>query len=449
MQLTDQDERNPLVSIEAEKAVLGSFMLAAPRVNGLCDEYHLHADAFTNQQHREIFLTLRKMAMEDKPCDLVTVVETIGDHGPKTAMLEQFILDTPTDAHAEHYIGILLEKQGNRRMVQSLTTYRNEIMAGTHSSEMMRGMIEAEFAKMAQEIATELSRIEALTQQEKLYERALTCGCAGIRSGFRFWDEAFGGLQDKVLYVVSGPPGCFKTTLARNIAEHVCGVQGFRVDVATLEQSAGQLLASMAARIGHVSISRLQAGRDDLVDKWRYGRDIVSKWPVFVCDRPQTVSSLWSWGRRAKAKGSRLLVVDYMQFVKPDDSRMSDEQRVSSASGAVREMALRLDIPIICISNESNTGALRYSGQIEYDAWCWLRMRKNELADGSIAGAVFQVKKNRFGPQGGERTLGYECGAMTTIRYRWKGRTLYRIEICGRVKIVEVWGIQHRDQERI
>ena len=300
----------------------------------------------------------------------------------------------------------------NRRMVNALTTFRNQVMAGTHTAETLRGMVEAGFAQMAQDSTTELSRSEALDQQEKLYARALTCGCAGIRSGFRFWDEAFGGLQDKVLYVVSGPPGCFKTTLCRNIVEHVCGVQGFRVDFATLEQSAGQVLASMSARMAHVKISKLQAGQDNLVEKWKCGRDIVAKWPVFVTDKQQSVSSLWSWARRAKAKGSRLLVIDYLQFVKPDDPRQSDEQRVSESSNAVREMALRLDIPVICISNESNEGKLRYSGQVEYDAWCWLRMRKNDSADGTTTGAVFQVRKNRFGPQGAERTIGYDCGAM-------------------------------------
>ena len=407
------EHETQLVSIEAERGVLGAFMCDGQRINGLCDAYHLNADAFTNKDNRDLFITLRQMAMDDKPVDLITVIEAIGDHGPKTAYLEILIDSTPTSAHAEYYIGILIEKQMNRRMVIALTTFRNEVMAGTNTAETLRGMIESGFAQMAQETTTELSLHESLDQQEKLYERALTCGCAGIRSGFAWWDAAFGGLQDKVLYVVSGPPGCFKTTLVRNIAEHVSGAQGFRVDFATLEQSSGQVLSSMAARTGRVRIAELQSGQNkDHLDKWRFGSDIVSKWPLFVCDRPMTQSSLWSWGRRAKAKGSRLLILDYLQFVKPDDARMTDEQRVSAASGACREMALRLDIPMIVISNESNEGALRYSGQTQYDAWCWIRMRKNEAADGTVNGAVFQIRKNRFGQQGAERIIGYNMGAM-------------------------------------
>ena len=265
-------------------------------------------------------------------------------------------------------------------------------------------------------------QIQIRCRQRIVYEILIeTClylasSCCGIPSGFRWWEEYFGGLQDRVYYIVSGPPGCFKTTLIRNIAEHVAGQQGLRVDFLTLEQSAGQILATMAARLAACSVGALQSGRSaELLARWKDATATVAKWPVFITDESQTDETLWAWARQAKSKGSRLLILDYLQFVRSSDPRCSEEQRVSRASQACREIAFDMSIPLIAVSSESNEGKLRYSGQVEYDAWCWVRMRKNEDSYGNVTGSAIAIRKNRFGPQVPEWTMPYNLGAMQEI----------------------------------
>jgi hypothetical protein len=92
---------------------------------------------------------------------------------------------------------------------------------------------------------------------------------------------------------------------------------------------------------------------------------------------------------------------------------------MARVSDAARRIAKDLDIPLIAISSETKGDAkagtgpsLRHSAQIEYDAWCWVRMRKNEDDAGNVHGAWASIRKNRFGPQVSEWQMSYQMGAM-------------------------------------
>ena len=410
-----------LSSISYERSLLGALLLDPGRVSDLIDANRQDGGLFTSAQHLMAYRTIRALLLSGAPVDALSVAGRIKEQGdgakcPYEA-LEGFIDACPTAADAEHYLASLADKATRRRMLAALDRAKAEVGNPDECAAMIHAGIEASFAQVMPAIVGAKSNGQLLASYDAMYERAIAGGCAGIRTGFPMWDDQFGGLQDKVYYAVSGPPGCFKTTLVRNIIEHVAGQQGLRVDMASLEQSAGQILSSMAARMAGVSISQLQAGRSpESLAKWRAACEQVKTWPVYIVDEAQDDKSLWAWARRAKKAGSRLLVLDYLQFVKASEARISEEQRVARASEAVRRIAFDLDIPFICISSESNEGKLRHSGQVEYDAWCWLRMRKDEDAIGNVLGAAVSIKKNRFGPQMPEERIPHWMGVMGATR---------------------------------
>lgn len=410
---------------EIEKALLGALLMDAARVIEHIDARRVGADLFNAPQHAKVYAVIRELAAECLPVSGVAVAQRLRDQGRfeevgGVVAIEGFLNACPTPTHAEYFIADLHDRHTRRAMLTLLDKARGEVGNQEESAEIVRGRIEAAFAELQTvRQARQLTSAQLLAEQDEMYQQALSKGCAGIRSGFWFFDEYFGGLQNKVYYIVSGPPGCFKTTIVRNIVEYVAGVQGLRVDFASLEQSAGQILASMTARMAGVSIAGLNAGKSELnLKQWRAHTDAVSKWPVFICDDAQTDVTLWSWARRAKSKGSRLLVLDYLQFVQAD-GRCNEEQRMARVSDAARRIAKELDIPFIAISSETKGDAkaaigpsLRHSAQIEYDAWCWVRMRKHEDESGNVYGAWTSIRKNRFGPQVPEWAMAYEMGAM-------------------------------------
>lgn len=412
-------------AVAIEQAFLGTLLLDAARVIEHMDARRIGAELFTAPHHAKVYAAIRELAAEGVPVDGVSVAQRLRDQQRFDEIggilaIEAMIDACPTAAHAEYFLNDLHDRLTRRAMLRLLEKARADVANPDECAEMVRGKIEASFASLqtAQQ-ARQRTSAQLLTEQEEMYQQALSHGCAGIRSGFWFMDNYFGGLQNKVYYIFSGPPGCFKTTAVRNIAEYVAGVQGLRVDIASLEQSAGQLLSSMVARQAAVSVAGLNAGKSEInLTRWRECRKAVEAWPVFINDESQTDVSLWSWARRAKSKGSRLLIVDYLQFVQASE-RCNEEQRMAKVSDAARRIAKELDIPLIAISSETKgdakTGAgpsLRHSAQIEYDAWCWVRMRKNEDADGKILGACVSIRKNRFGPQVPEWPMAYKTGYM-------------------------------------
>ncbi len=414
---------------EIESAMLGALMDSPRQVIELFDAAKANHEIFSQPHAGKVYLAIREMDIAGAPIEPLTVVEHLRTQGRLDeiggfAAIEAMSAACTTAAHAEYYLAIMLERHLRAMMLRELDRAKFAIQSPGECAEIVRGKIEASFSALGG-ARGDLGKTPAqlLADQGAMYSRAIQGGCAGIRSGFGFWDEYFGGLQNRVYYVVSGPPGCFKTTLTRNIVEYVAGAQGLRVDFASLEQSAGQIWSSIAARAAGVRVSRLAAGKSaDELAQWERACQDVSKWPIHICDEALTDATLWSWARKAKAKGSRLLVLDYLQFVRASEQRCSEEQRMARVSDAVRRIALELDIPFIAISAEtkgdSKTGSgpsLRHSAQIEYDAWCWVRMRKDEDEIGQVKGAVVAIKKNRFGPQAPEFAMDHKCGGMVEL----------------------------------
>ena len=401
-----------------ERSLIGALLLDAEKVSARMDAAHLDVEAFTDPECIQLFKAVSEMLKTKAPVDAITVVQWVNERttSKKTYIeLEALIEECPTVAHAEYFIGVLSEKFQRRQMAAIFAEAQQASLNGNEDSAMVRASAEAKISELTTAIPVRKNAATLLSEYAELYDKAESTQCAGISSGFPWWDDNFGGLQDRVYYIVSGPPGCFKTTLVRNIAEHVAGRLSKRVDFCSLEQSAGQILSSIAARLSGCSVSKLQAGRSGKsLAAWKTAAKHVSTWPIFVSDEPQTDESLWAWARGAKSKGSSLLILDYLQFVKPTDTRCSDEQRVARASETVRQIAMELKIPFIAISSESNEGKLRHSGQVEYDAWCWVRMRKDVDERDRVRGAFVAIKKNRFGPQVAEWSIAHSGGAMST-----------------------------------
>jgi replicative DNA helicase len=157
----------------------------------------------------------------------------------------------------------------------------------------------------------------------------------------------------------------------------------------------------MIAQQAGVNVSTLIAGRSrEYRQKWNEARKEVESWPCFVDDSPQTASSLWSWARRAKNKGSVCLAVDYVQYIRGDDARMNEEQRISQAIEACRRISIDLSLPVIAIASQNYAGTLRGSGQIEYAAVNWIKMEKWETEDkSSVLGAHVSIPKSRYSQQ--------------------------------------------------
>ena len=147
------------------------------------------------------------------------------------------------------------------------------------------------------------------------------------------------------------------------------------------EQLASRILAE---RTG-ISSDRIRRGevREDDFPKFVQAAQELSRLPFFIDDTPGiTVPALRTRARRlARQHGLGLIVVDYLQLIRPTAGSRSDNrvQEVSEITRGLKMVAKELGVPVIALSQLSRAveqredkrpqlADLRESGSIEQDS---------------------------------------------------------------------------------
>jgi replicative DNA helicase len=243
------------------------------------------------------------------------------------------------------------------------------------------------------------SFLNAVTQAVKVANAAnmRDGGLAGISTGLVDIDRKLGGLHPSDLLILAGRPSMGKTSLATNIAFNVAksyrkgmrpdgtegAVNGGVVGFFSLEMSSEQLATRVLSEASEVPSDRIRKGQMDEGEFRRFieAAKTLEACPLYIDDTPALpISQLAARARRQKRKtGLDLLVVDYLQLLRPSTAKDSRVNEVSEITQGLKAIAKELDIPVIALSQLSRQvesredkrpqlSDLRESGSIEQDA---------------------------------------------------------------------------------
>jgi len=220
---------------------------------------------------------------------------------------------------------------------------------------------------------------------------------AGLSTGLTDLDRTLGGLHRSDLLILAGRPSMGKTSLATNIAFNIArsyrrgplpeggegtldgGVVGFF----SLEMSAEQLALRVLSEAAEIPSEKIRGGTFDEAEFHRLvdAAKALEACPLHIDDTPAIpISQLAARARRLKrTHGLDVLVVDYLQLVRPATARDSRVNEVSEITQGLKAIAKELDIPVIALSQLSRQvesredkrpqlADLRESGSIEQDA---------------------------------------------------------------------------------
>ena len=125
-------------------------------------------------------------------------------------------------------------------------------------------------------------------------------------------------------------------------------------------------------------------------------------------DGNMTVATIRAKARKLARKGLDMIVIDYAQLIRPEDSRVSREQQVSSISKGIKNIAKELKIPIVMLAQlkrdadefnrEPKLSDLRESGSLEQDADLVLMLWRK--GDDPEKETMLSVSKQRQGRTG-------------------------------------------------
>jgi replicative DNA helicase len=222
-------------------------------------------------------------------------------------------------------------------------------------------------------------------------------GLAGVSTGLIDMDKKLGGLHRSDLLILAGRPSMGKTSLATNMAFNIAKayrrgvkpdgsegtVNGGVVGFYSLEMSAEQLAARILSEAAEVPSEQIRRGDMTETEFRRFveAAKSLESCPLYIDDTPALpISQLAARARRLKrTHGLDVLIVDYLQLVRPATAKDSRVNEVSEITQGLKAIAKELDIPVVALSQLSRQvenredkrpqlSDLRESGSIEQDA---------------------------------------------------------------------------------
>lgn len=227
----------------------------------------------------------------------------------------------------------------------------------------------------------------------------------GLDCGFKHLNEVLNGLPEGVI-ILAGSPSCGKTTLAKQIADHVAEVEKVPVLFYSFEQSAEELRIKSLARLASVDSRKIWKGRSADVE-WTevekaaedYRQGSGPYLTIIEAGRKDTVEAIRAAALMAKRKAgdkSVLLILDYLQIIPAGDNTRDGtlRERIDMNLSELRRLARDLKSPVLVISSLNRNAyagnppptmaALKESGGIEYSADVVICLWRDKEATGRM-----------------------------------------------------------------
>ena len=423
-------DRSPPHSLEAEKGVLGSLLLD-PR---LCDDVALllRPEEFYSPGFRRLYELMLDMHNAGKRIDVTLLIDRLKSLGEYeslggTDFLVDVVESVPTAANAVWYARIIRDKAIVRDLIHASTEIlRDSYDQSVEPRELLAqaeakvfGILEQKGTGDVHGMADVLT--EAMARIDDRINRG--GGIGGISTGLRDLDAQLGGFHDSELIILAARPSMGKTALALTISENVgLAAEPHAVLFVSLEMSRLELAERMLCSRGKINGHNLRNGIISAKEQ-RHMVDVMSELsqaPIFIDDTPsRTVTEIAAAARRLKRRENlRLVVIDYLQLIEPDNSKDQRQEQVAKIARRLKGMARELNVPVLCLSqlnrqaevskdNRPKLSHLRESGAIEQDADVVMFVHRESyyLPDGEektkkAGEAELIVAKQRNGPVG-------------------------------------------------
>jgi replicative DNA helicase len=417
------EDRLPPQSLDAERSVLGSMLRENSVIGDILQI--LRTDNFYLDAHQKIFQAMISLYDKGHPVDLVVLaellkeqkyIEDVGGYGYLGELWEA----SPSAANAEYYARIVRDKAIVRHLIHASTeVLRDAYDQAQPAEELLEGAerkildiarmgITGQTYTLEQAIKEAYNRIDIRQQRGPL-------SISGLPTGFVDLDDKTAGLQNSELIILAARPSVGKTALALNVIRHVAVEDEQPVFMVSLEQSRIELAERLLCCQARVDSHRVRKGHlasEDL-DKLIDAAGVLANAKLYIDDTPaQGMLRIAANARRLKLRhGIKMVVVDYLQLIEPDNRRDSRQEQVAHISRRLKFLARELQIPVLALAQVNRSSEdrqdhmprladLRESGSIEQDADTVFLMHRPEMYErGQQEGVVeIVIAKQRNGP---------------------------------------------------
>ena len=381
-------------ALEIERAVLGALMIDKDAFTVVSEI--IKPETFYEQRNQKIYQAIQTLNMDEKPVDIMTVVEELRHEGMLdevggAAYIVELSSKVSSSAHIEYHAHILAQKSIARQLIKFASVIETKAFDDTVDVDELMQEAESMLFELSQKnLVQDYTQIDPiLAQAHDLLMKAANQkgGLTGVPSGFTGLDKITSGWQPSDLVIIAGRPAMGKTSFALSIAKNIAVDYREPIAFFSLEMNNVQLVNRLISNVCEISGSKILNGQLQK-DEWeRFDKNLrkLSGAPIYVDDTPGlSIFELRTKARRlAREHGIKVLMIDYLQLMNANGMRFGNRQEeVSTISRSLKGLAKELNIPVLALSQLNRTveqregvegkrpqlSDLRESGAIEQDA---------------------------------------------------------------------------------
>lgn len=427
--------------LDIEKAILGTMIMSPKAAIYALDK--ISPGDFYRDSHRLIYSTMQQMTRENKPLDMLSLVEELKDNAnlPKIggSVAIASMCDQGFEPFIINHVKILKEKSERRQLRVALQKSIAALDEPEIETEEIFTTAQKDIYSVFERKATckyRFMRDISLEYLDILEDRRKEK--KGISWGFPGLDSTVGLIMPGRVYYVGARPAMGKTAFALTISQNIAK-RGTPLYFASMEMMTEHIMDRNVSMTAGINGHTLQHGflRDNDWGEIIKAANLLSGQWIAIDDERQTTSSLFLKARQFKAEmlekvkdlreqgreqearniekvnGVGVVVVDYLQQFKDPQQGLSLDQHTRLLSGAMVDLAKELNTAVICLTqlnreNEKSStkrpqlSHLRGGGSQEQDAWAVLLLHREEYYNQNAEDGKVEVivAKNRSGPTG-------------------------------------------------
>lgn len=399
------EQYQALANIDCEQAICGSLMYDNARIDAVADI--LAPEDFSEPFLADIYSVIVREAALGRPANPATLRPYLIDHpsiaevGGITYLNRLSVTNDAAWGDPVGYARQIKELANRRSLISGLNAATLLASDPAESNEAVIDRTESALSTVTdtQASASERSAFDCLRDMvDEIDHPKAGVTCGRISS----LDNLIGEMRPKQLIIGAARPGMGKTALALSYALGA-SLRGHGVLYVSLEMSAPELAMRLASDLCFdgrqgIPFSAIRDGRLSTDQKRNLCRAIeqIEGLPFTVADYGSvTIGRLnmivRRYKRRLAAQGHKLelVVIDYLQLVRPDNRRGSAYEAVSEVSMGLKAIAKDHDVAVLALAQLSRQvesredkrpqlSDLRDSGQIEQDADAVLFLYRHE-----------------------------------------------------------------------
>jgi replicative DNA helicase len=353
----------PPQNVEAEQAVLGSILIDKNAIFRVADM--LTPSDFYSPVHEKIYEGILGLYEKRQPIDVMTLANWLRESDQLknvggSTYLAELTNQVTTASHVEHYAGIVKEKKVRRDLIKASAEITEQAFDPMEIEDILDD-VEQRILSISQKTMPQnfLALKDELGHAYERIEKLHAGGheLRGIPTGFPALDNKLSGLQKSDLIVLGARPSAGKTSLALDIARHAA-LEGHSVGVFSLEMAREQVIDRIISAQSQVPLWNILTGR--IKDEFEFqmiqeSLDKLSGAKLFIDDSPSlTVLQMRSMARRLQVEhGLDLLIIDYLQLIKPRTNSDNVVQQVTEISRGLKALGRELRVPVLAVSQLS------------------------------------------------------------------------------------------------